>query len=452
MSWEDPDGTTSYVTFEYSKDGTRLLVVSHGQVPKVRTMGRDLEGETPVDLGPDIEYSIAARWSNTDQWAAIAWAHADGGPDRLTLFDTTTWERYDLFENETTPLEVISAFIFVARDDVLVLAGRDVNGTSRMLVFETRTLILLRDFQWRDNKTVRFMGYDSMDVQCVDDSGALTILKTRNWALGSTYHPFEELPTCLSVTVTYLGHPWTIGYRNGHIAYYHTMDRSESTTDLVQHPIGGVAWVWEVPNYYVVGWSNIDQDAENTRMRAYRFSGDSNNSYPSSEIVFLNGRSPTLMATDPLVEGQFLVGFTDGLAVWRLVVREDLPPVVFIDSPKKGQTIEGYLHANGRVEDDWNRTRWVKYQIDGGNWSYANGTEEWTLIFDEHKFGEGEHTLIVQAYDGTHRSDPVKVKFNVPETPSDQWPQGFPQVPCAVAVLIVAIIVMVRSYERKWRT
>ena len=74
MSWEDPDGTTSYVTFEYSKDGTRLLVVSHGQVPKVRTMGRDLEGDTPVNLGPDIEYSIAARWSDTDQWAAIAWA------------------------------------------------------------------------------------------------------------------------------------------------------------------------------------------------------------------------------------------------------------------------------------------------------------------------------------------------------------------------------------------
>ena len=456
MTWEDPDENVSYVTFEYSKDGTRLLVVSHGLEPKVRRMSRDLEGGTVVDLGPDLDHVIDARWSETDRWAAIAWAHAGGGPDRLTLFNATTWERYDLFENDTTPLEEVSAFIFVARDDVLVLAGRDANGTSRMLVLETRTLFLLRDFVWRENVTVRFLGHDSMVVQCVDDSGALTVLETRDWTLGDMYHPFKETPTCLAVTtITSLGHPWTIGYGDGNVAYYHAKARNESTADIEENPILGVAWVWDIPNYYVVGSTNIDQDVENTRMRVFRFSGDTNNSYPSSEYYFLHDRSPTMMATDPLVEGQFLVGFTDGtVAIWRIIVRENLPPTVTITAPEEGQRVEGLLVIEGTAHDDWDRTKWVRVQVSDGNWFEATGTDNWTIELNMTQFDRGKATLHAQAYDGEQMSRIASLEIYIVgeygKGDDGEWPRGIPLVPFVIIVLVIALIVMFRAYRRKW--
>lgn len=455
QTWEDPTGNTSAVKFEYSHDGSRIALVTYGKAPRVRVVDRDLQRESILDLDYDVTFPIQARWSDTDQWIAVAWNHSQGGPDRLTLFDASTLEPFELFENDTTPLLRFQNLIFVAQDEVLVLAGWDENHTSRMLVIETRTLHLLNDIEWRDNETVTLLGYDTNSVQCIDYSGTLSILDTNDWTVSRHSKEVESVPTSLAVTPMALGHPWSIGYYNGRVAHYHGYPRNESFASIDSAPIQGLAWVWKVPMYYVTGvnYASIDGGEHvQAKLTVYRFSDDTNNSFKASSTMFIDDVGLMWMAPDPLVEGQFGIGFYNGtFAVWDLVIRENLPPTVLIETPEEGQEIRGIYVAGGRTFDDWNRTRWVKVRIDGRNWFEAWGTDTWTYQFDISDFGPGEHTLSAQAYDGIHMSEVTKVKFNIAERPrGDEWPTGIPQIPMVLIVLVLAFVLMVRAYRRKW--
>ncbi|MBU2565105.1 MAG: hypothetical protein KJ655_02475, partial [Candidatus Thermoplasmatota archaeon] len=53
----------------------------------------------------------------------------------------------------------------------------------------------------------------------------------------------------------------------------------------------------------------------------------------------------------------------------------------------------------------------------GGSWEEANGTLDWTYIFDTATVADGDHIIYVRAYDGIHYSDVISLKVRIDNPP-----------------------------------
>jgi len=442
-NWKDPGGSGSHLRFDQSYDGDRLVLLGYASPNDVRVTDRDLT--TLAVLVPPNEDPVVegVRWSETGDWVCAWGTAADEDRDLLWLWDGTTYQPSDwIFENFTTPLHDLDSILFMSLDAILALSGRDENGTSRVLLVETFTSAVRRDFPWEDNATVVQLGTDTMRLVCVDDRGIVTTIAGSDWTEVEVLGGHDVVPSSDSLGAR-RNLPWIVGYEDGSAGFWGgnpvVLQRS---ADLGTDPIQAISWAIaldEGDNYYLVGTPSPSGGSE---LMAYYFDLERGPDNPASEPVEYT--SPmTSMVGDAKVNGQVWIAFEDGaIRLLNVTVIHDLPPTITIEVPRHQKEYRENFTATGIVTDDHDMIEYVRVRSgDGFNWSDAEVVDgRWTFEVDVTVLEPDRVYFTVEAYDGRHRVSNITF-FQVPKDNDEggEWPRGIPMIPIAAAVIVLTI-------------
>lgn len=448
--WKDPAGNGADLMIDISHDMDRLLLVGYGGPDEIRVVDREVKTiATLVPPGTDPTVK-GARWSQSGTWI-VAWGRAEGNDtDFLTAWNGTTYEpAYNLFENDTTPLVEISSAVFMAGDDVLFIGGRDVNGTSMLLLVETGPMNVHINYTWEKDATIMYLGTDGMALQCIDETGVLTNIGGTTWMEMERFEEGSSRKPSSSSISSPGRNPWAIGYEDGSAFFWQGYPIVFSgDADLGSGPVQGIAWTFkDVGGYYVVA---LPGEGQGSRLTVLYNEWDNTSAIPVSDTVDAVS-AVTMLIMDAKAPGNIWAAFADGsLGYYNVSNIIDLPPEITIDVPHYLQEYTGKVRFEGRFSDDHDRVNSVKVRIDTDDWVDANliGNVWWYEVDTDTLYG-GFHTVNVKAFDGRHEGQWSEF-FNTPqETYNDdaEWPPGIPQIP----ILIIAIVVVIYLLWRRSR-
>ncbi|HUJ11340.1 MAG TPA: TIM-barrel domain-containing protein [Verrucomicrobiae bacterium] len=98
-------------------------------------------------------------------------------------------------------------------------------------------------------------------------------------------------------------------------------------------------------------------------------------------------------------------------------VHESIPPTITLDTPADGSTVTGIVSVSGTASDNVAVAK-VEVSVDGGAWSLASGTTNWTFALDTQGLLNGRHTIAARATDGSSNVSSIPSVFvrviNVP--------------------------------------
>lgn len=432
-TWSDPGGGGRDLMFDVSSDGTRIVLAGYRAEGDLLVTDRGLDvlaTLTPPGEGTTVE---GVHWSQTGRWV-YAWGTAEGvDHDLLWMWNGTSYEpTEELFENSTTPLARLDSVLFVAEDDILVLAGRDANGTSRVILWETLWSTVRRDLVWDGNATVSHVGTDISFIVCIDGRGNVTTIGGYDWDEVRDLGGHASTPTATSLN-TYFRYTWIVGYVDGTAGFWGGYPlRLEMNASFGDGPVQATSFC--IPfgeGYYLVATPDT---STTSRVAAYYFDAGVRADNPVSEPMVLPS-TLTMMAMDLLVEGQVWCGFSDGsIALLNVTTVPDLPPWAAIEVPTWQQDVTGDFVASGTYHDDHDAIEYIRVSIAGSEWKDANFSDgRWTFPVDVSLYGEGEQRLVVAVYDGRTESF-NETFFELPLTNGvkDEWPRGVPAIPLTV--------------------
>jgi hypothetical protein len=449
--WKDPAGNGADLMMDISHDLDRLLLVGYGSPDEIRVVDRDVNTiATLVPPGSDPTVK-GARWSESGTWI-VAWGRAGGNDsDFLTAWNGTTYEpANNLFENDTTPLVEITSAVFMASDDILFISGRDVNGTSKVILVETKNMNVHINYTWENDATVTFLGADRMSLLCIDETGVLTSIGGTGW---TDIVRFEEgsirEPSSQSITTPGYN-PWAIGYEDGSVYFWEGYPiESIGSTDLGNGPVQGITWTFtDIGDYYMVA---IPGEGQGSRLTVLYNEFDNITADPVSDTID-TGSSVTLLMMDPKAPGNVWAAFADGsLAYYNTSFIIDLPPEVTIDVPNNLQEYTGKVRFEGRFSDDHDRVVSVMVRIDTDEWVEAEliGNVWWYEVDTDLLYG-GLHNVTVRAFDGRHTAE-WRGLFNTPQEYNedrDEWPPGIPLIPMLIIGIVVVVYLIWRVVRR----
>ncbi len=164
--WQAPSGAPTY--FERARDGSRLLVLGTGGARTIQLLDSGLAPVATLEAPFDVD---GASWSMTGRWL-VAWG-PEAARDGLALWDVPSLApNATVVPRELLPPVDITAARFSSDDIILVVAGRDADGASRLNVVEVPTRALHRDIAHPDNRTVLGLRYDGRQVVCIEAGGS----------------------------------------------------------------------------------------------------------------------------------------------------------------------------------------------------------------------------------------------------------------------------------------
>ncbi len=105
----------------------------------------------------------------------------------------------------------------------------------------------------------------------------------------------------------------------------------------------------------------------------------------------------------------------EGRQTFAIKVSEARPlkPVCTITRPSPGSRVSGRVTVSGWAMKAEADLREIRIRIDGGAWSMAAGTENWTYGLDTTKLKNGKHVISAVASDGALESDIASVEILV---------------------------------------
>lgn len=198
-SWADPGGQGGALRLSYSGDLSRLLAVTPGSTAGVRVLDR---GMVPLwDMPTDATGGGAVRgasWAPSQRYILV-W-HGGADHDSILTFNATTYAPEDLPTGGDAygldPLRTVDSALLLADDEILVVAGRDANGTSRLRMHELVSGRLHRDHELAGNGTVMEMVVQGNELWLADDAGTLHLYETFDWLPLTTFQVLEGAATC----------------------------------------------------------------------------------------------------------------------------------------------------------------------------------------------------------------------------------------------------------------
>ena len=457
-SWTDPGGNGEDLRFDVSPDGSRIVMAGHTAANDVLVTDRDMNVLATL-VPPEQDLVIeGVRWSINETWVC-AWGSNDSTDhDLLWIWNASTYElTEELFENHTTPLTNLDSVLFMAFDEILVLAGRDVNGTSRVIIWQTVFSTMINDIPWEDNATVVHLGTDMMEVLCIDERGDVTSISSDDWLDTRDLGGYDAYPTA-NVLNVYDRQPNLVGYDDGTAIFWGGYPTSvENSTSFGDGPVQAVSWVFvDGSGYYLLATPSSEGGAQ---IGAFFYSVDGQPANPvSGPVIFPDAM--TKMVKDVLVKDQVWCGFNDGtITLLSITTIPNLPPEVTIEAPEEREKIKGNFLAYGSYSDDRDRIEYVRVRWADRDWTmgawedadFSNGS--WSYEVNVSTMRPSKVRLEVEVYDGRHYWNEYAIFDFVQEREDDddgKWRQGIPGIPMALAILAVALYLMVRAYKKKW--
>jgi hypothetical protein len=443
--WQDPGGYGPIVQIDQTSDGDRLLVLASGSPDRIRITDRDLD--TLAVLEPPHEDPLieGAHWTDSGDWV-YAWGSAEGvDHDLLWMWNTTDYRPSDwLFENYTTPLQRLYSAVFMPGDEILALAGRDDNGTSRVLIVETHTSDVRRDYPWEDNATVVRVGTDMMVVICLDERGTISTVGGSDWTSTVDLGGNDVAPS--SDTLGLRDRlPWLVGYEDGGVSMWGgNPPVHERSTDFGDGPVQGLSWAMtDSFHYYMVA---VPSASGGSVLSAYFYHLNEYPDYPASVPVEFTA-PVTYMLGDIMVAGQVWIGFQDGtVRLMNASIIHNMIPVVTIEVPEFQKDYTEDFTATGIVTDDLDRLEYVRVLVGDGNWTPVEVTEgRWSYRVDVSKLSGGEGVFRVEAFDGKHLTE-NRTFFQLPpeDDDEDKWGERIPWITLVVVIIALVPILLWR--------
>ena len=128
---------------------------------------------------------------------------------------------------------------------------------------------------------------------------------------------------------------------------------------------------------------------------------------------------------------------------------QNIPPTVYIKSPKNHSDVTGHITIKGTAWDPNNVETIVKIElsIDSADWIIINGTSPWDYAWNTTRENDGPHTLRIRAYDGNGYSKIVILQVNVDNNKDESSPLPLFPVAGIVGVGVVGLIGL--AYKRE---
>lgn len=450
-SWKDPQAEGAPIMFHTSSDGTKLLVSGFEGADDLRVMDRAGKTLSVLDLPMENATIKGILWTWGETWLT-AWGSSEGNDtDWFAMWDADTYEPTgEVFENGTTPLPIVDAAYFMADDFIVVLAGRDINGTSRVLVLETPDLGVRADIAWKDNTTVLFMGTDGSDVLVADELGAITTIGSSSWSELNRYEGFDTRPTAVSFASSQEPKPWMLGYEDGRTFFWKCCPWAPAGNG--SHgpgPLQALTWIeLDEVELHVLAVPSEGGSTLSAHRTYFEHEGRDRISGP----LFTEGAA-TMMATDPMVPGQVWAGFSDGtLALLNVTLTVDEPPQADVFEPEHTTAlIRGTVMFRGNVTDDHDNITWVRVRLDDGEWEDAEWADgEWWFELDTTDISGESLVLYVKAFDGRTESFEWRVFYNFlgPGKGPDRMEHFWYWFTGCTSMVVIMVVVL---YYSLWR-
>jgi parallel beta-helix repeat protein len=141
-----------------------------------------------------------------------------------------------------------------------------------------------------------------------------------------------------------------------------------------------------------------------------------------------------------------------------VTVENNEQPAVATTSPQNGSTVSGSVTVQGTAEDpDGNETlQAVQVRVDGGEWTAATGTTNWSFALDTTPLANGDHLIELRAFDGTAYSDIASITVTVANEGGDGDDEddggdddSLMLITAILVVVVVAAVVVLLMYRRR---
>ncbi len=210
----EPSENSIDMTIDSHIEGTFYLLTGYGHADEIRVLNKGL-GTRAVIEPPEDDFSI--RGSAFSSWMArvLIWGRSTGDAnDTLFVYDLDEGAYdADLIPNGTVPLVTIDQARLYAGDLILMVAGRDSNGTSKVLFIETAPNEVHAEENVTGNRSVLHIDTDGHAIHVLDEDGGVQVFETGNWTLTEQYQLLDSGP------IVYEMHPerfWTLATSDGY--------------------------------------------------------------------------------------------------------------------------------------------------------------------------------------------------------------------------------------------
>ncbi len=302
--WQLP-GTSGGAELEWSYDGSRLLVLERTEGQVIHVLDRDLRDQGALAFPQMLWTPIGATWSYSNRWIMVWGTSRFDVPVLLTWNASMLEEEPDSITGPQLGLSSISAAALMANDRILVVGGRDENGTSRLRVYELHPFRLHRDHAYPGNATVLGIRGVVSDMVCIDSSGGVTIYESREWMQDWSGRVMQGTPTAWCVDAAHLS---LFGDGEGHLRYLAEHARYVAHNGTADGPVRGAAFTFDEAQTHVVA---VGEPGGPSELQVWHV-GSPDKVRPFTDLGFPANGSVTWVAGHPAYPGHVVVALQDG--------------------------------------------------------------------------------------------------------------------------------------------
>jgi len=315
-----PGEDSSDIAFESHPSRNHYLISGYGHAGEFRILDRDLDTvkviEPPAD-GFEIRGCAFSYW----QVRLLVWGRASGdAADTVHLYDVNQSAYVsDIVPNGTVPLVTIDQARLFATELILMVAGRDGNGTSKVMFIETMTNMVLNQLSVPGNRTVIHAEENGNHIPVMDERGGLLVFSSFNWTLSEQIGPLDADPTVYEL------HPdrfWTLGTEDGTVIVgQHYGDGFSYQHQVDEGPVEGALYS-KLPNGAVFTVTARPAEGDGSILEVW-WTGDGD--WPFIEKMSLD-RSVAFIHHVPGSDDLFFIGYRDGSVIQYRIEIKEIPP------------------------------------------------------------------------------------------------------------------------------
>jgi hypothetical protein len=306
--WRETGGGGQDLGLDFHPGGSRLLLVGYGAPGEVRVTDTELGTVAVIDL-PEEDLEVRGALWSSGKGRVLVWGSSPGeANDSLLVYVPPHYTlNTTMVPREEVPLARIDAARFLAGDRILAVAGRDVNGTSRLLILEVGPFRLHRSYDFPGNATVVSIGTDNRTMLVLDDGGHLRPYRTTDWSPDGDPIELGDVPTASSYVIV---GTWAVGDASGQLTLVDGLrtDR-RATLALGMGPVQAVSYGHSEESAFLVAIPGEDGGSVLQVIQLREWEGPLE---ARSEKAISAPGEVTSMAVDPATPGGVLVGFADG--------------------------------------------------------------------------------------------------------------------------------------------
>jgi len=315
----EPGTAGEPVRFMYDQEGSQMLLWGYEHRNDLRILGNDLTTKGILVLPYEDFIVSGATLAYSGRWV-FAWGRTPFNDTDLLVAYNLTDHRLDRehIPEGTVPLTEIDDVNLMGEGLILVVTGRDGNGTNRVVFIETAKMTELKNDTIPDNRAVISIDHDGVMMILVMDDGGILVYSTNYWTLEVQFQVFNGPFTSFEIKETT---DWHFANADGEVVgmtYYDNYSFLNLTT-----PNGPIRAIYSV-EYFGHMVTSIPDDSSSTELDVWKMEIKG---WKMQSSIIIDG-TVTSFVEDPAHNNTFAVGLSDGsIELYQVVVIKDpIPP------------------------------------------------------------------------------------------------------------------------------